>query len=157
MSNDLISSRIFSTDVGVRPAEPCSVSVAAQHQVLTQLFLDISYTILNNENFRRMSGAVVTETDLQTLEKCNVDNIESLELIVGADSSGNRLPQSELKTEQALRDAGKLWSDHILENARALILTFLYIIGTVTVGYPLVTGLAVGAGLDDGNLLYISK
>ncbi len=37
-SDDLLSSRIFSTEVGVRPAEPCSVSVVATHQLLTVSF-----------------------------------------------------------------------------------------------------------------------
>jgi hypothetical protein len=36
--NDLLTSRIFSTEVGVRPAEPCSVSVVATHQLLTNIF-----------------------------------------------------------------------------------------------------------------------
>ena len=36
--NDLLTSRIFSTEVGVRPAEPCSVSLVATHQLLTNIF-----------------------------------------------------------------------------------------------------------------------
>jgi hypothetical protein len=39
--NDLLTSRIFSTEVGVRPAEPCSVSVVATHQLLTNIFQHI--------------------------------------------------------------------------------------------------------------------
>ena len=39
--NDWLKSRIFSTEVGVRPAEPCSVSVIATHQLLTNIFQHI--------------------------------------------------------------------------------------------------------------------
>ena len=36
--NDL-RGRVFSTEIGLRPAEPCSLSVAATHQMLTQILL----------------------------------------------------------------------------------------------------------------------
>ena len=34
-----IKSRIFSTGIGIHPAEPCSLSVAATHQLLTNLLV----------------------------------------------------------------------------------------------------------------------
>ena len=36
--HSLFNSRVFSTEVGLRSAEPCSVTVAATHQLLTNLF-----------------------------------------------------------------------------------------------------------------------
>lgn len=157
MSDGFLSSRIFSTDVGVSPAEPCSVSVAAQHQLLTQLFQTMSLTILGDHKFRHIAGAAMTETDVKILERCNRDNIQALESIVGVDRMGNGLPEADRSAEKALRERGRIWSDHILENARALIVTFLYIIVTVTIGYPLITGLSVAAGLDNGSVFYFSK
>ena len=47
-------SRIFTTDIGVRPAEPCSVSVAATQQLLTQIFLHMSLVILDNARFQNI-------------------------------------------------------------------------------------------------------
>ena len=70
-SDDLLSSRIFSTECGVRPAEPCSVSVVATHQLLTNIFEHICVTIISEPTFRHISGAVITERDLQILERCN--------------------------------------------------------------------------------------
>ena len=70
-SDDLLSSRIFSTGCGVRPAEPCSVSVAATHQLLTNIFQHICVSIISEPAFRHVSGAVITELDLQILERCN--------------------------------------------------------------------------------------
>jgi hypothetical protein len=56
-----LTSRIFSTEVGVRPAEPCSVSVVATHQLLTNIFQQICMTIIGNPQFRGVTGAVATE------------------------------------------------------------------------------------------------
>ena len=117
-SDDLLSSRIFSTDVGVRPAEPCSVSVVATHQLLTNIFEHICVTIISDPHFRHASGAIVTERDLQTLERMNEDNLTALEEIVGVDINGYDIHERRSKTEQELRSAGDLWSEHILENVK---------------------------------------
>ena len=117
-SDDLLSSRIFSTDVGVRPAEPCSVSVVATHQLLTNIFEHICVTIISDPQFRHVSGAVITERDLQILERCNQENLKALEEIVGVDREGFEIHERRSGTEQALRSAGDLWSEHILENAK---------------------------------------
>lgn len=68
---DFLSSRIFSTGIGVRPAEPCSISVAATHQLLTNIFIYLCDVIIGSHQFRHVSGALVTETDLKILERCN--------------------------------------------------------------------------------------
>jgi hypothetical protein len=68
---DFVSSRIFSTGVGVRPAEPCSISVAATHQLLTNIFIYLCDVIIGSHQFRHISGAIVTEHDLKILERCN--------------------------------------------------------------------------------------
>jgi len=70
-SDDLLSSRIFSTEVGVRPAEPCSVSVVATHQLLTNIYSHICITIISDPQFSKVAGAIVRERDLQILERCN--------------------------------------------------------------------------------------
>mmetsp|Transcript_41855 Transcript_41855/g.87885 ORF Transcript_41855/g.87885 Transcript_41855/m.87885 type:complete len:1350 (-) Transcript_41855:170-4219(-) len=145
--NDLLTSRIFSTEVGVRPAEPCSVSVVATHQLLTNIFEHICMQIISNPHFRSITGSIITERDLQTLERCNVENIKSLERIVGVDRKGNEVHQLLKQTEEELRAAGDIWSEHILENAKAYIMSFVYIIVTVTIGYPLISGIAYAAGL----------
>jgi hypothetical protein len=109
----MLMSRIFSTEVGVRPAEPCSISVAATHQLLTNIFEHIALTIISDPGFRAVTGAIITEQDLKTLERCNQDNIAALEKIVGADSKGRANPDAP--TMKNLRAAGDLWSEHILD------------------------------------------
>ena len=104
-------------------------------------------TIISNPQFRGVSGSIVTEQDLHTLERCSRDGITSLERIVGVDRNGNPVQEVHKYTEEDLRAAGDIWSEHILENAKAYILTFIYIVGTVTSGYPLISGLARAFGL----------
>ena len=149
--NDLLTSRIFSTDVGVRPAEPCSVSVVATHQLLTNIFEHIALTIISDPHFRSVTGAIITERDLQTLERCNIDNIKSLEGIVGVDRNGNEVHDVGEQTEKELREAGDVWSEHILENVKAYIMSITYIIVTVTIAFPLISGIGYAAGLRDNT------
>ena len=145
--DDLFNCRIFSTGVGIRPAEPCSVSVVATHQLLTNLFEYICAVILGDQRFRAATEAIITEQDLKELERCNQLNVGALVDIVGANSDGYKLDKVT-RTERELRDAGNLWAEHILENARAYVMSILYIFVTVTTGYPLFYAIATASGLD---------
>ena len=146
--DSLFNCRIFSTGTGLRAAEPCTLTVAATHQLLTQLFGYISALILSDDRFRRVSGAKVTEHDLSILERCNQDNIGALSDIVGTDAYGYSLKARNITSvEGELRKSGDLWSEHILENTRAYILSALYIFGTVVSGHALATALSTSFGL----------
>ena len=141
-NNDLVTGRIFSTECGVRTAEPCSVSVAATHQLLTNMFQFICITIISKPHFRHISGAVVTERDLQCLERCNNDNIKALEYIVGTDKHGYTWDHNLVASaEPTLRAAGDLWAQHVLEVAKAYLMSIIYILVTVTIGFPVVSAI----------------
>jgi hypothetical protein len=152
----LLNHRIFSTEVGMRPAEPCSISVVATHQLLTNLFEYISVVILSDPRFRRVTAATITDQDIQVLERCNQMNIDALTELVGINVLGYALDRvPTLMT--SLHEAGDLWAEHILENAKAYIMTFIYIFVTVITGFPLATAIAFGAGLDmDSKWGYLS-
>jgi len=152
----MFNSRIFTTEVGMRPAEPCSVSVAATHQLLTNIFEHMCIVILSDFRYRHASGAVITERDLQVLERCNQDNIEALESIVGVDANGDDLDcgAGGGTTTVELIKAGDVWAEHILENAKAYIMSFFYVFVTVTVGYPLLSLLATAAGLPSTSSIF---
>jgi len=47
-----------------------------------------------------------------------ITGIKALEEIVGVDRKGDEIHEKRSKTEQELRAAGDLWSEHILENAK---------------------------------------
>lgn len=194
----MFDSRVFSTNVGVRPAEPCTVSVAATHQVLTLVLEYICQTVLASPELRAVAGCVYSTRDLEELERCNVNNIEALSEIVGlneksevpaaaakcpqaggggklnqqGDHTRGRLGSSLLtaaddfsvtdvdpsaggfkggrgrtETERALRRSGEAWAQHVLEAPRAWIICAVYIIVTVTLGYPLVSGVGAACGV----------
>lgn len=68
MPNDhgiLKTSRIFTTNVGLRPAERCSISVVATHATLTKIFQLTCVTILSDQSFRDISGALITNYDFE--------------------------------------------------------------------------------------------
>ena len=151
----IVNSHIFTTDVGLRPAEPCSISVAATQQLLTNIFSHISIVILSNPHFRDVSGAIITERDLAELERCNQENIGALEKIVGFGSDGNQLLGDMMKTEQELRKMGALWSKHVLEQAKAYVWCFIYIFVTVTTGWPLARAISNAFGNDHNDFYYL--
>jgi len=153
-SNGMFDSRIFSTNCGVRPSEPCSVSVAATQQLLTQIFLHMSLVILDNTEFRKYTNAFVTKHDLSELEKCNQMNIDALSEIVGCDTKGDLIPS---QVEDELRKQGHEWSQHVLEGVKGWIMSFIYIVATVTAGYPLITGVATLCGLSVTWAFYITR
>jgi len=144
------NSRIFSTEVGMRPAEPCSISVVATHQLLTNLYEYIAVIILSDDRFRLATGSVVTEQDLQVLEKCNKLNVDALTEIVGANRFGGIL-EKKFGTEFELRKAGDLWADHVLENVRAYIMTFVYIFVTVISGFPIFHLISYISGMSSSS------
>eukprot|EP00931_Biecheleriopsis_adriatica_P026260 TRINITY_DN15999_c0_g2_i2.p1 TRINITY_DN15999_c0_g2~~TRINITY_DN15999_c0_g2_i2.p1 ORF type:complete len:1401 (-),score=231.76 TRINITY_DN15999_c0_g2_i2:11-4213(-) len=156
MESGLFQSRIFSTDIGVHPAEPCTISVAATHQLLTQIYEYMASSILSSPDYRQVTGSIMTDQDLAELERCNIDGLVALEDIVGVDRNGRHLPGAS--SSQELRAKGAHWAKHVLENPIAWILCFLYITGTVISGYPLVSGVSKAAGLpEDTNYEYITR
>jgi hypothetical protein len=144
------NSRIFSTEVGMRPAEPCSISVVATHQLLTNLYEYIAVVILSDDRFRLATGSVVTEQDLQVLEKCNKLNVDALTEIVGANRFGGILDK-KFGAEFELRKAGDVWADHVLENTRAYMMTFVYIFITVISGFPIFHLISHLSGLSSSS------
>mmetsp|Transcript_11734 Transcript_11734/g.25753 ORF Transcript_11734/g.25753 Transcript_11734/m.25753 type:complete len:726 (+) Transcript_11734:2053-4230(+) len=150
----ILNSHIFTTDVGLRPAEPCSISVVATQQLLTNLFSHICIILLSNPNFRDVSGAIITERDLEELERCNIENIGALEKIVGFDSDGNELFKEMKTTENELREMGALWAKHVLENAKAYCWCFVYVFVTVTTGWPVARAVSNAIGVEHDNWYY---
>ena len=132
-SHDCFNSRIFSTDIGVRTAEPCSLSVAATHQLLTQILEYTCATILENPDCIDVTGIRVREQDLSYLERCNQDNIDELKSIVFLPERGEEI-NVENYGASALMKAGDRFANHVLENIKSYILCILYILGTVTAG-----------------------
>eukprot|EP00523_Entomoneis_sp_CCMP467_P014427 CAMPEP_0168768872 /NCGR_PEP_ID=MMETSP0725-20121227/2106_1 /TAXON_ID=265536 /ORGANISM="Amphiprora sp., Strain CCMP467" /LENGTH=1423 /DNA_ID=CAMNT_0008818255 /DNA_START=10 /DNA_END=4281 /DNA_ORIENTATION=- len=143
-------SRIFTTNIGLRTAEPCTISVAATHEMLTQIFLYICASILESPELTAAARATVTQKDLAILTSCGKASIEDLGAIVGERGT------TESRTERNLRGSGKLWSRHVLENCKAMILSFVYVVVTVTTGFPVITALHHAVNGSD-EILYVVR
>jgi len=155
---EIVSSRIFSTGCGIRTAEACSLTVIATHQLLTQIYTIICMTILNNRKYKEASGAVVTHDDLEILEQCNLLNTIALEDIAGTccyDDQEDEHIQTE--TEIDLRNQGDIWANHVLENAKAYIMSIMYILVTVIGGKALFSGLYCFLGINSEVLFWLSR
>uniref|UniRef100_A0A7S3DUG1 Glutamine amidotransferase type-2 domain-containing protein n=1 Tax=Entomoneis paludosa TaxID=265537 RepID=A0A7S3DUG1_9STRA len=144
-------SRIFTTNIGLRTAEPCTLSVAATHQLLTQIFQYICASILEKTELRKAAGAIISEKDLAILTSCNEASIDDLRSIIGDRDT------TKSQTERNLRRCGNMWANHVLENAKALILSFIYVVVTVTTGFPVATAVHHVAKGDDDALLYFAR
>ncbi|KAH8068469.1 hypothetical protein JL721_6607 [Aureococcus anophagefferens] len=68
-----LDARVFTTNVGLRPAEPCSVSVVATHQLLTHILMYACQAVLGSPNLRQIAGVAIglTEASLAELERSN--------------------------------------------------------------------------------------
>ena len=130
---------IFSTNIGMRPAEPCTVSVAATHHLLTELLLYLMKKV-QFEGCEGMVGGSYSYEDTHIMEHTHASNVAALEEIVGVTAAGERVATA---TERKLRELGARWSQHVLEGVYSWILVFCYILATVISGYPLLSGIAV--------------
>mmetsp|Transcript_53860 Transcript_53860/g.128012 ORF Transcript_53860/g.128012 Transcript_53860/m.128012 type:complete len:1454 (-) Transcript_53860:172-4533(-) len=139
-----IKSFIFSTFVGIRPAEPCTVSVAATHQLLTQILLYLMQKI-QLEKLDSASGGDYLPDDCLQLDHQNHANITAIEEIVGYKKDGT---VAATDTSRDLRATGARWGQHVLEGVHSWVLSFIYIFATVISGYPLCLGIAKAAGLN---------
>lgn len=133
---------IFSTNVGLRVAEPCSVSVVATHELLTQVLVYLMH-VVRRADLMDDSGGSYIEDDISFLQHANRKGISALEDICGSTVTGE---VKETDTSSELRRVGIHWSWHVLEGPVAWILTLSYVAGTVISGYPLFTGVATALG-----------
>ena len=141
----LFNSRIFTTGVGLRPSEPCSVSAVATHQLLTNILEFISIIVLSSKKYRDITSAVISVRDLEILERCNRDNMFALQKIVGSDILGSPFVSEK---EKELRAVADIWSEHVLENAKAYVMSFVYILVTVVSGHLLIGSVIQSMGFS---------
>jgi hypothetical protein len=122
-----------------------------------------------------LAGCVYSNRDLEELERCNVNNVAALAEIVGvnekgqvpAPPAGKKLKgmdysisdvdpsaggfvggRGRTPTERALRRSGEAWAQHVLEAPRAWIICAIYILVTVTLGCPVVSGVGALCGVS---------
>ena len=148
------SSFVFTTFAGCRPAEPCSISVAATHQLLTQLLLYVMYYyryFMPGE--ANLGGSSYTREEVQELAELNRSNLATVREIVGRPNDRYGRPDSDIG--KSLRAHGRRWAWHVLEAPLSWIVSFVYIAVTVTLGVtPLSAAVAAvyDATSDDSSI-----
>ena len=130
-----MASYVFSTFCGLRPAEPCSLTVAATHELLTQVLLYLMYSariyVPERPTLCDSSYDLEEVRELEGLDRASIDAIEQ---IVN--------PASGIHA--ALRQQGRHWAAHVLESPRSQLMVAFYILVTVTVGWTPFSALAYG-------------
>lgn len=136
--------RIFTTGVGDRPAEPCSVSLAAIHQLLTQILLQVMLGLHQTSGSEGLGGSSYSIADVRELIRLNDSSLATI-----AEMLDPTKP-----THQELTKQGRRWAWHVLEGPVSWMMCAAYIAITVTIGAtPLsaVVGVvADAAGYADG-------
>eukprot|EP00438_Fugacium_kawagutii_P033781 Skav209626 [mRNA] locus=scaffold902:111213:114590:+ [translate_table: standard] len=153
-------SHIFITNTSTRPAEPCSISVAATQQLLTQILMYVAFRILS-DNLGQAAGAQITKADLAELERLNRGNIQELSEIVSMKELRRSCNMLQLCEQQGgvcqpVR-RGHAWAQHVLEIPRAWIMSALYIVITVSVGVAPIHALVTCAWTSWTHLSVLSE
>ena len=75
-----LASYVFVTFCGCRPAEPCSLTVAATHQLLTQILLHLMYAVRHYEGATSPSlgGADFDKEEVRELETLDRDSLKTI-------------------------------------------------------------------------------
>ena len=133
---ELDSQFVFSTHAGLRPAEPCSVSVVAMHHLLTHLLIFMMGYLSHFEHGPRPHGGASASIcgssyefeevrELAALSRLQADALRG---IVGHRSIGDTPASAQLCAK------GRWWAQHVLEGPRSWLLSVAYIAATVFVG-----------------------
>lgn len=136
------SSYTFVTHTAHSSAEPCSLTVAATHQLLTQLLIALMHyaqhkaaadckssseaaqDAMKTSTACRCGGANFYAEDVEELSRLNSASIEAIGVIVGE-------PRRPTATSTALHAQGRRWALYILESPFSWICSALYILATV--------------------------
>ena len=83
-----LASYVFITFCGCRPAEPCSLSVAATHQLLTNVLLYLMYSMryYHGDKYPDVCDSHFDIEEVRELEMMNRDTLTALRQICGAGS-----------------------------------------------------------------------
>lgn len=144
---DLCSQYVFSTHAGFRPAEPCTLSIAAMHHLLSQLLLFLMGFLAHFEHgstCRSICGSSYNVQEVRELVTINLRQPLAAKDLIGQTAVGDTAPAA------ALRKQGQQWAHHVLEGPLSWMLSFVYIGTTLLLGVTPIgalTGVAIGTPL----------
>eukprot|EP00441_Pelagodinium_beii_P046966 CAMPEP_0197620904 /NCGR_PEP_ID=MMETSP1338-20131121/1609_1 /TAXON_ID=43686 ORGANISM="Pelagodinium beii, Strain RCC1491" /NCGR_SAMPLE_ID=MMETSP1338 /ASSEMBLY_ACC=CAM_ASM_000754 /LENGTH=1722 /DNA_ID=CAMNT_0043190209 /DNA_START=60 /DNA_END=5225 /DNA_ORIENTATION=- len=168
------SGNIFSSLSGVRPAEPSTLATVATQHTLTKLLIFSAEHLLRSGQIharhdlkadsslsrtsKQMPSCELRLTEVQDLKRLSRTLLNTSEQIIGASATGVELHSS---VNESLKQTGNYLSSHLQEVYWATLLPAIYIIVTVTAGFPVINGCwGLIADhtlmLDDSSIEYIA-
>ncbi len=124
---DLSSPYIFSTHVGFRPAEACSLSIVAMHHLLTMLLIFLMGFLAHFEHGngtaepKSMCGSAFKFNEVRELAMMSRQQHTAAADIIGGQALG------DTATSAALQKQGHRWAQHVLEGPLSWLLSLAYI------------------------------
>eukprot|EP00930_Biecheleria_cincta_P085508 TRINITY_DN7489_c0_g1_i1.p1 TRINITY_DN7489_c0_g1~~TRINITY_DN7489_c0_g1_i1.p1 ORF type:complete len:1920 (+),score=339.39 TRINITY_DN7489_c0_g1_i1:80-5761(+) len=150
---DIFSGKLFSTLSGISPAEPSTLATMAMHHTLTKLLLFCTeQLLLSGQVAQRVDlagdnvllpgngqkpGCEMRLTEVQDLERLSCTLAGTSEEIVGVSQHGIKLPTP---VNSSLLQSGRYLSSHLQEPYWSTFLPAIYILITVTAGFPVISG-----------------
>ncbi|MCA0044932.1 hypothetical protein [Celeribacter litoreus] len=130
--------RIFSTGFGWGTAEPATLSAAALHSTLTQLFLQLTREALFSTTVAHPFGCVATENDRAKIETFSKQMVSRAASIIGSTDEGWSVNTAE---HAALIKEGTYLSRLLIEPALVFICTAIHLFLMLWLGWNPVLGL----------------
>jgi hypothetical protein len=151
-----VRSYVFVTHVGLRPAEPCTISLAATHQLLTQILLYVMVYLRHFDAdgvFSKTCGSSYVREEVHELAQLNEANIGAVREIIGGpvEMPDGKMQIVDTPTSSELRAQGRRWAQHVLEGPISWMLSAIYIAGTVVGGGTPLTLIVAGIRAALGN------
>jgi hypothetical protein len=150
---DTFSGKLFSTLSGISPSEPSTLATMAMHHTLTKLlFFCTEQLLLSGQVVQRVDvagdsvllpgagqkpGCELRLTEVQDLERLSCTLVGTSEEIVGVTKHGIKLPTA---INGSLLQSGRHLSSHLQEPYWSTFLPAIYILVTVTAGFPVISG-----------------
>lgn len=135
----------FSTHSGIRPAEPSTLASMCMHHTLTKLLFYCVETLLRTGSLPergRLPPGSPQPCDLQLHEIRELQGMAS-SLVISAEvlCGATRLGYQQASKERSMiLEAGWYLASHLVENYYAALMVAIYILLTVTLGHPLLSG-----------------
>lgn len=157
------SSRLFSTDAGIRLAEAASLTTVAIHVLLTEVLYALAVELRMRRNKTTLDNCVLISSDLEDLrilqDECINNNVKMIceskedsalhgslkEPHVGKTvdvespnatppTADTKIPAVHPHDEATIH--GRRWGNHVLEPFVTFLLSVAYVLCTVTAGTP---------------------
>ena len=144
-----LASYVFITFCGCRPAEPCSLSVAATHQLLTNVLLYLMYSMryYHGDKYPDVCDSHFDIEEVRELEMMNRDTLTALRQLRRPVERRRRRGAGGKHVEdiRAAPCSGGALASHILEGPISWIISATHIAVTVTAGYTPLSLLVKGS------------